>query len=129
MEKIIEIDGRQIPFKATGNTPRLYRVLFGRDIFKDIKKLSDDIQESQKRQEEEGTDDSYLDSLTLELFENIAYVMAKQADSNIPNIDEWLDGFSFFSIYLILPQILELWNLNMSQISESKKNIAELTAK
>ena len=45
----------------------------------------------------------------LEMFENIAYVMAKHADPSIPDTpEEWLDGFNTFSIYQVLPQIIEL---------------------
>jgi hypothetical protein len=33
------------------------------------------------------------------MFENIAYVMAKHADANIPDTpEEWLDRFNTFSI-------------------------------
>ena len=56
--------------------------------------------------DEEG---SNLDSFLLEMFENIAYMMAKHADPKIPNEeDEWLDGFSRFSIYQVLPPLIEL---------------------
>lgn len=126
MEKTIMIDGRPVPFKATGNTPRLYRALFLRDIFSDISKLSKAIEKATKEGEDRET---ILDVGSLEIFENVAYVMAKQADSSVPEIGSWLDDFSVFSIYEILPQIIELWNLNTAQIAESKKNIAELTAK
>lgn len=126
MEKTIMIDGQPVAFKATGNTPRLYRALFLRDIFADISKLAKAIDKATKEDAESG---SILDVGSLEIFENVAYVMAKQADSSIPEIGEWLDAFSVFSIYEILPQIIELWNLNTAQIAESKKNIAELTAK
>ena len=34
--KSIEIDGRQVPFKASAAVPRIYRLKFGRDIFSDI---------------------------------------------------------------------------------------------
>lgn len=126
MERTIMIDGRPVPFKATGNTPRLYRALFLRDIFADISKLSKAIDKAQKETDESG---SILDVGSLEIFENVAYVMAKQADRTVPEIGTWLDEFNVFSIYEILPQIIELWNLNTEQIAESKKNIAELTAK
>ena len=39
MTKIIEIDGKKVPFKASAAIPRLYRVKYGRDIFKDLMKL------------------------------------------------------------------------------------------
>ena len=39
MTKTIEIDGKQVPFKASAAIPRIYRVKYGRDIFKDLMKL------------------------------------------------------------------------------------------
>ena len=59
-------------------------------------------------------ENSNLDLFSLEMFENIAYTMAKHADPQIPNeVDEWLDGFNTFSIYQVLPQLIELWGLNV----------------
>lgn len=50
----------------------------------------------------------------LEISENVAYIMACHADPSIPGtIDEWLDQFEMFSIYQVLPQILELWGENL----------------
>ena len=55
-------------------------------------------------------ENSNLDMFSLEMFENIAFVMAKHADPAIPNSpEEWLDGFNTFSIYQVLPQLIELW--------------------
>ncbi len=65
---------------------------------------------------------SGLDTFSLEMFENIAYIMAKHAEPNVPNTpEEWLDGFNTFSIYQILPQIIELWGLNVQTAVQSKK--------
>ena len=48
--------------------------------------------------------------------------MAKQYDANLPNSpEEWLDGFETFSIYEILPAILELWQLNSATTAKPKK--------
>ena len=68
---------------------------------------------------------------SLEVFENIAYIMAKHADpENVPdNPDEFLEQFNTFSIYEILPQLIELWGLNTATQVASKKNIAKLTAR
>ena len=119
MEKEIMIDGRAVPFKATARTPILYRSLYGKDIFKDLQKLSDEMK---KAQDEEGESTIGVD--TLNIFVNVAHCMARQADKTVPaDIEEWLDQFSMFSIYQVLPEILELWNLNMTQISVAKKNI------
>ena len=116
MTRIIEIDGKQVPFKASAAIPRIYRVKYGRDIFKDLMKL-------EKALSENTAEDSGLDLFSLETFEDIAYLMAKHADSSVPDTaEEWLDGFSVFSIYQVLPQIVELWGLNVETQSTTKKN-------
>ncbi len=66
--------------------------------------------------------ESDLDLFSLEMFENIAYVMAKHADPNIPDTpEEWLDEFNTFSTYPILPELIKLWGPNMQSQVESKK--------
>lgn len=111
MEKIIKIDGREVKFKASAATIRLYRQNTGRDMLLDINKL----------QESAGSGNG-LSAEALNLFEDIAYTMAKQADDSIPDsADEWLDSFEMFSIYLVLPQIIELWRLNELTTTTPKK--------
>ena len=64
------------------------------------------------------------------IFENVAYIMAYHADHNIPeDIDDWLDQFEMFSIYEVLPEILELWGTNLITDVESKKNLNAVIAK
>lgn len=116
--KRIEIDGRQVAFNASAAVPRIYRVRFGRDLFEDLSVLMDAIDQSSE-------DNSTLPVKALTMFEDIAYTMAKHADPAIPETpEEWLDGFNFFSIYGILPQIVEMWKLNSTTTSESKKKAA-----
>lgn len=117
----IEIDGKQVSFKASAAIPRIYRIRFQRDIYKDLAAL-------EKAIGGEDENASGLDMFSLELFENIAYVMAKHADPSVPDSpEEWLDGFNTFSIYQVLPKIIELWGLNVQTDAESKKNFAKLT--
>ena len=119
----IEIDGQQIPFKASAAIPRIYRMRFHRDIYKDLSALEKCVGKNRE-------DASTLDLFSLELFENIAYVMAKHADPSIPDTpEEWLDAFNTFSIYQVLPKLIELWGLNVQTDIASKKNFAQLTAK
>ena len=71
-----------------------------------------------------------LDTFSLELFENIAYMMAKHADPNIPDTpEEWLEDFNTFSIYQVLPQIIELWGLNIETEVQNRKNAGKLSGK
>lgn len=119
----VEIDGKQVPFKASAAIPRIYRIKFNRDIYKDLRSLEKAVGEGDEN-------NSNLDLFSLEMFENIAYVMAKHADPNIPDTpEEWLDEFNTFSIYQVLPSIIELWGLNVQTEVESKKNFAQLTAR
>ena len=119
----VEIDGKQVPFKASAAIPRIYRIKFNRDIYKDLRSLEKAVGGGDEN-------NSNLDLFSLEMFENIAYVMAKHADPNIPDTpEEWLDEFNTFSIYQVLPSIIELWGLNVQTDVESKKNFAQLTAK
>ena len=108
-------------FRASAAIPRIYRIRFHRDIYKDLASLEKAVGKG-------DSENSSLDLLSLEMFENIAYIMAKHADPNIPDTpEEWLDGFNTFSIYLVLPQIIELWGLNVQTDVQSKKNFAQLT--
>lgn len=121
--KKIEIDGKEVAFKASAAIPRIYRLKFQRDIYKDLHFLEKAIGDSKE-------DNSNLDMFSLEMFENIAYIMAKHADSSIPDTpEEWLDNFNTFSIYQVLPQLIELWGLNVKTDVEAKKNFAQLSAK
>ena len=116
MIRNIEIDGKQVPFKASAAIPRIYRMKFQRDIYKDLRALEKSVGDNSE-------ENSNLDVFSLEMFENIAFVMAKHADAGIPNTpEEWLDGFNTFSIYQVLPQLIELWGLNVQTDVEAKKN-------
>ena len=112
-----------MPFRSSATIPRLYRTKFKRDIFKDLSKL----EKSYKGKTENGEE---LQIEDLEIFENVAYVMAYHADNSIPaNIEDWLDQFDMFSIYEVLPQILELWGENLVTDVTSKKRLAEVSGK
>lgn len=116
IKKNITIDGIKVPFKASAAVPRLYRLKFGRDIYKDFASLQKNVKDN-----DEG--ESTLDIESLEVFENVAYIMAKHADpENVPDSpDDFLEQFNTFSIYEILPQLIELWGLNTATQVKSKK--------
>ncbi len=116
MQKVIKIDGKDVGFRASALTPRLYRIRIGRDMIVDMDRLK-------KNYEKVGDDPEARLSVTdLTIFENSAYVMAKHYDDNISDTpDEWLDTFEMFSIYEVMPHILELWKLNQATTAIPKK--------
>ena len=92
IRKDIEIDGQMVAFKASAAIPRIYRLKFQRDIYKDLAVLEKSIGDGKE-------ESSNLDMFSLEMFENIAYIMEKHADPTIQGSpEEWLDEFSIFSI-------------------------------
>lgn len=117
LEKTVKIGDTDVKFRSSASVPRLYRIKFGRDIFKDLSKLE------KSYKEKAGEDGSSMEIEDLEIFENVAYIMAFHADPTIPKtIDEWLEQFEMFSIYEVLPEILELWGSNLITDVEAKKN-------
>ena len=124
IQKTVNISGKEVTFKSSASVPRIYRVTFGRDIFKDIGRLQ------QAFAENAGQPVSLMQLEDLEIFENVAYIFAKHADPSIPDsIDEWLEQFEMFSIYKVVPEILELWGSNMVTTVEAKKNSDQLKEK
>ena len=124
LEKTLTISGKEVRFRSSATVPRLYRIKFKRDIFKDLAKLE------KSYKDKASEDGSALEIEDLEIFENVASIMAFHADHSIPGtIDEWLDQFEMFSIYEVLPEILELWGTNLMTEVESKKNLAAVAGK
>ena len=123
IKKEIEICGKKVPFRSSATIPRLYRAKFKRDIFKDLSKL-------EKSYKDNSTEGAAFQIEDLEIFENVAYIMAFHADNSIPGtIEEWLDQFEMFSIYEIMPQLLELWGDNVMAEVQAKKGLAEVSGK
>lgn len=122
IKREIEICGKMVPFRSSATIPRLYRAKFKRDIFKDLARL-----EKSYSGKQDGAEFQIED---LEIFENVAYVMAYHADNSVPaDINEWLDQFEMFSVYEILPQLLELWGDNMMTEVHARKNLAAVQGK
>lgn len=117
MEKILTIGDKEIKFKSTAGTMMRYRSNFNRDFMKDLSHLQ--VKLTEKR--ENNTDFEIID---LEMFERIAWCMAKTADNSIPDIEHWLDDFETFDIIKILPELMTLLVDNMKTIAPTKKKIS-----
>lgn len=124
--KTIAICGQPVRFCASAATPRLYRLKFKRDIFADMQKLTKDFQAKKAKAQAEDMEQNAGTDLaveSLEIFENVAYIMAFQADRSIPDtIDAWLDQFEMFSIYEVLGELVQLWGDNLFTSASAKKN-------
>lgn len=122
MEKTISVGGKEYRMRASALIPRLYRYKFKRDMIKDMRQLEKDFKKAINLPEdatEEEVLDAELSVLDLTIFENITWLMIKNAGEEIPNDpDEWLDTIDgVFSVYEVLPQILEMWEGNLATTS------------
>lgn len=129
-EKTIEIEeGRSIHFKASAFSPIMYNRLFpGRDYLKDMESLKS---ANEKKEERSFEMDDY------EHFSRIAYLFAYQGLAPSPSTTQeqkeflkeyptawdWIDSFNTFSIYEILPEIMDLWYQNQKQVSKAKNPV------
>lgn len=115
MEKIVNIDGREMRMRASARTPRLYRFLIGRDMIADMRKLQKAYAKTQ-----EGEN---FDALDLTIFENAAWIMLKQGGEDVGNSpDEWLDTIDgVFDVYKVMPTLISLWQENNATTAIPKK--------
>lgn len=114
MEKILNIDGRQVKFKSTGAFLLKYKAQFHRDALQDIFKL-------QKAIDLDTMKITNIEALDLEVFYNLVWTLAKTADPSIQPPIEWLDGFNEFPLMDIIPEVTNMIFSCLSSTVESKK--------
>lgn len=127
MEITIKISGRDVTFKKNGATMLLYKQLFGREYFADLTKIikskkamgaAERVSDANKPKKskaktskEKPVDDmsdeelieiaEQLESIDLDVYYNILYVLAKAADPTITDQIAWLSSFDDFDVISI----------------------------
>ena len=127
LDKKIMIDGKPVKFRASAAVPRLYMALTGSDIFSDIGDLTEQFHKPARTGEQQKAQIDLKDLGKMSTFENIAYVMAKAADSSVPDtVEEWLDQFGMMSVWRAFPQIAKLWAASQkTNVDLKKKNVRQ----
>ena len=113
MEKVLIINGREVPFKSTGAFLLRYKAQFQRDGIADMLKLSDSIDE------ETGKFVNY-DTVDLDVFFKLIWTLAKTANPQIQPMMEWLDTFDEFPLAEIIPELMDIIQCTMK--SSAKKS-------
>ncbi len=108
MEKIIQIDGKDVPLKATAMNMVIYRGQFGKDIME----VSGQIVKAGSTQ-----DFSNLDSLGVA---RLIWTMAKTSDKSIPDFEDWFEGIEMFPVLDILNDCMELIMANLTSTTTVK---------
>lgn len=101
MEKVLNIDGRQVKFKSTGALLLKYKAQFNKDALQDIFKLVNNV-------DKKTGELKNLEGLDLDVFYGLTWALAKTADPTIPPPIEWLDTFSEFPLMDILPETMDM---------------------
>ena len=127
METTVELNGKSIKLKSTAALPRLYRILFSRDIFKDLTPILKRYQKIKVRPDADNEENlDVIDQIgddDLEILENLTYSMARAADPEMEQRTalEWLDQFSSTESMALQQQAFTLWAMDNFSIDESKK--------
>lgn len=149
MEKVIQIEeGRNAAFRASAFSPIQYNRLFpGRDFMRDMDALrsaNDRAKKSEENEAAEGEEKKqFFDIEDYETFVRVSYTFAYQALSPSPRVSDeqrafrekypdawdWIDDMNTFSIYQILPEIVDLWFGGAVQVAGSKKNMSPPSGK
>lgn len=126
IEKKVKLEGKEVTLRSSALLPKLYRHDIGRDMVKDMRQLSKAYQKLKdlpKDATDEEREDAQFSVLDLEIFANVSWIMLKYAGEKVGSSpDEWLESLDgAFSIYEILPTVLELWAKNNKTTSVPKK--------
>ena len=108
MEKIINIDGKDVKFKSTGATTLRYKAQFGEDYFEEIVKMSKTLQEGK----------ATMSNFNLDVFYKIVWILAKTANKDIPTYLEWYDEFDNFPIIEVATELQDL--IQSTMVSKKK---------
>lgn len=126
IEKTINIEGRPAKLRSSALIPKLYRAYFGRDMVKDMRQLAKSykaLKDLPKDATDEQREEAQLSILDLEIFENVSWIMLKHGGEDVgERPEDWLDSLDgIFSVYEVLPEILELWAMNNKTTSVPRK--------
>lgn len=144
MEKLLEIEeGRSYNFRASAFSPIQYNRLFpGHDYMKDINAMvekSEEMKGETDSEENEKPDNVEFSMENYEQFVRLAYTFAYQglSPTPFPNQEQkdflkeypdpwtWIDSFDTFSIYMLLPEIVNIWAGNSKQLVKAKNRQAQ----
>lgn len=158
MTKEVQLGGQTVKLRATGSLPLAYRVLFNRDLLRDMddwrEQLRARLEEKKTEVSETDTPESVageteaaaaaevtteeapaaaneiLYTMDIALIARLAYAMAKSAEPSIPgSMTEWLDTLeSPNALYILTGEVLTLYNNGFETTVEAKKNIPPLPA-
>lgn len=119
MEKVINIDGKDIKLRCSAATYIKYRSVFKEDLFTQLQDISKNI----------GEGESIPDGALATMYQ-AAYIMAMQGDKNLKvDFETWMDQFELTSSIQGVQGVLSLLMGDQETIDEAKKKDTQLSEK
>lgn len=104
MEKIVKIGNTEVRMRASALSPVLFRREFNSDLITESAKAIGN-----------GT------LTNTDIIGQMAYIFAKQCDSEIPSFEEWLDTFELMDLLEASVDIVNVWLDSQKKTSKTKK--------
>lgn len=105
--KTITINDKDVKFMVSGATPIRYMSMYGKDFLAEFIKL-----------EKEISSGNIADFMPVY---RIIYCLAKQADSNIDEMEDWLESFEDgLPVFDVLTELFPLIQLNLASTNVGK---------
>lgn len=107
MQKIINIDGREVKFATNAATPFKYKKEFQSDFFADLVRMAKTIGDD-RTDNLDALSWEDVDQLNFDVIYQIIYIMAKTGNPQLDPMERWLESFDEFPLDEILGQCTEL---------------------
>lgn len=143
MQKIINIDGRDVKFKASASFVYRYKQQFGKDLLTLVMPLIKSAIDALNifyvtRSKEQVDIDTLISDLNIsgaiekleivDLF-NIIWVMAKTANKDIADPVEWYDEFDVFPAFDVARELMDIFLPSLFITEESKKKLQTMVTR
>lgn len=131
MQKTINIDGRDVKFKASASIIYRYKQYFQKDLLEVIMPFISVIYSGVAGDGVAGDEeidiqaivDEAKDNLELTDITNVIWIMAKTADREISEPADWYDEFDQFPLFDVASELVEILLPSMVTTEKSKKKL------
>lgn len=126
MEKTINVEGKDVKLKSSAAFAKRYKAQFRRDPLADIINLGNSLVDIDLKTVGEDPENVEYEvkeqpNIDLEVFYDVVWALAKNADKTIPEPIEFLDQFESFPIFDNIHDILDLALVSMNATVKPKK--------
>lgn len=127
MEKIINIGGKDVRFKAPSSFVYRYKAHFGKDVLNILMPLVKSLVPIVAKKGKAGAIDNImlinaLDGMELTDIYNVLYILAKSADDSIDSDPiAWLDSFDSFPVWDVAQDVFGMLIPTLITTKEPKK--------